>query len=68
MKKNDLITVSSAAALLGISPDRVRQLERESRIRCVKTDRGLRLFDRQHIQEIAAERAKNESNAFAKKN
>ncbi len=54
------ITVSEAARILGLSADRVRQLERVGILPSLRTSAGWRLFDRSIIERIAAERASAE--------
>lgn len=51
-----LLTVGTAARLIGISPDLVRHWADTGRLRCVRTTTGLRLFERRDVDAIAAER------------
>ncbi len=47
----DLLTVGDAAAMLGLSPDMVRVLHRQGRLRALRTPRGVRLFQRSDVEE-----------------
>jgi len=54
----DLMTAVDAAKILGISPDMVRLLARKGRLRtAVQTIRGVRLFRRGDVQQLAHTRA-----------
>ena len=54
----DLFTVQDAARELGISADRVRQLERAGLIPCLRTPTGVRLFRPADVRKLAETRAK----------
>jgi DNA-binding transcriptional MerR regulator len=53
----NLITVSRVAKILNTSEGCVRSQERRGLLPAVKTDSGMRLFDRDVIERIARERA-----------
>lgn len=54
----DLMTAADAARILSITPDMVRLLARQGRLRAaVRTIRGVRLFRRADVQELAETRA-----------
>jgi excisionase family DNA binding protein len=52
----NMLTVSEAARLLGISNTRVRELEREGSLPCVRTPFG-RLFERRVAEQMRELRA-----------
>jgi excisionase family DNA binding protein len=55
---NELLSTADAAKILGLSADMVRLLAREGRLQpAAQTTRGLRLFRREDVEELAAERA-----------
>jgi DNA-binding transcriptional MerR regulator len=55
---DDLMTAVDAAWILGISADMVRLLARQGRLRAaVETIRGVRLFRRGNVEQLARERA-----------
>jgi len=54
---SELLTPQDAAAILGVGPQRVRQLEREGRLSATRTPAGWRLFRREDVERLAAERA-----------
>lgn len=47
---------SEVADLLGVSPDRVRQLEREGVLLTARTTTGVRIFNRAEVVVVAADR------------
>jgi hypothetical protein len=54
----DLMTAVDAGRILGLSSDMVRLLAREGKLRAaIATTRGVRLFRRQDVEALAAERA-----------
>lgn len=53
----DLILVTEAARLLGVSPGMVRVWERCGRLPALKISRGVRLFDRTDVVRLAQDRA-----------
>ena len=55
------ITVSEAARILGLSADRVRQLERTGALPSIRTASGMRLFDRTVVERVAGERQERRS-------
>lgn len=46
-----------AARILGVSADRVRELEVAGRLVAVRTPSGTRLYERAQVEELAAARA-----------
>lgn len=50
-----MMSVGEAARLLGVSPDRVRQLADRGQLRCVWAPHG-RLFDRADVEALAEAR------------
>ncbi len=52
----DLLSVGDAATILGLSPDMVRVLHRQGRLPAFRTPRGVRLFRRSDVEELARER------------
>ena len=55
--QQDLVMTTEAARLLGVAADTVRAWERLGRLRAIKTGRGVRLFSRDDVQRLAAQRA-----------
>jgi hypothetical protein len=49
------LSPAQAARLLGVTPERIRQLERAGRVTCVRTALG-RLLDPADVERLAAER------------
>lgn len=54
---NSKLLTGDDAQRLGLSPDRVRQLERAGVLLAQRTPTGLRLYDRDVVERLAAERA-----------
>jgi DNA-binding transcriptional MerR regulator len=54
-----LLPVSLAARLLGITPDGVRHLERTGKLPALKLVTGQRLFLKEDVLRLVAERAHN---------
>jgi excisionase family DNA binding protein len=52
----EFLTVGEAARALGLSPDRVRQLERAKVLRALRTQTGVRIFERHEIEEYLQSR------------
>ena len=50
------ILASEAARIVGVSADRIRQLERLGLLPSERTESGVRLFDRATVERFAAER------------
>jgi excisionase family DNA binding protein len=48
--------VSEAEKLLGLTPAHVRRLEREGRLPAQRTPGGVRLFNRDDVERLAAAR------------
>ena len=46
--------VSEAAKLLGLTPAHVRRLEREGQLPALRTPGGVRLFNRDDVERLAA--------------
>jgi excisionase family DNA binding protein len=57
------LTTGEVARLLGVSTDRVRQLDREGVLQAERTDSGLRLFDRKAAEALAARRKQERTKA-----
>lgn len=53
---HDFILTSEAAQILHRSAATVRQWERRGLLRATKTDRGVRLFDRNDVERLAREK------------
>jgi excisionase family DNA binding protein len=53
---DELMTVSDAGRILGLSPDMVRRLADEGRLRLMRTVGGVRLFRRADVERLAEER------------
>jgi excisionase family DNA binding protein len=51
-----LLLTNDVARILGVSPETVRLLERLGRLPALKTERGVRLFDRRDVERLARER------------
>lgn len=51
-----LLLTSDVARILSVSPDRVRALERLGQLPAIKTENGVRLFDRRDVERLAHER------------
>ena len=52
MKQADLITPATAARLLGVAENSVRQLERRGELHATRAG-AIRLFDRRAVEEVA---------------
>jgi DNA-binding transcriptional MerR regulator len=52
-----ILTSAGAAKVLGLSIDMLRILERQGKVCPLRTENGIRLFLRSHVEELAAERA-----------
>lgn len=50
------ITTGDAARELGCSPALVHWLERKGQLKAVRTNSGIRLFERKHVRALAADR------------
>lgn len=53
---NDFLTTSPAARELGVSAQAVIQWEREGKLHAIRTATGIRLFRREDIERLKAER------------
>jgi excisionase family DNA binding protein len=63
MLQPDLLLVSDAARLIGVSDKTIRLWERVGRLPARKTVRGVRLFDRRDVERLARERRATQSTA-----
>ena len=54
---DDLMTAIDAARILGLSVDMVRRLAKDGRLPFMSTIRGVRLFRRANVEELAYQRA-----------
>ena len=52
----EILTVGEASRELGMSPDRVRQLERTGILRATRTATGVRIFSKNVIEEFRRHR------------
>jgi len=52
-----LIQTTEAARILGVSGESIRAMERRGALPAVKIARGVRLFDRRVVEQLARERA-----------
>lgn len=52
-----LITTMDAARVLGVGPDRIRQLADDGQLPFLRTESGWRVFRRVDVEKLAAERA-----------
>jgi len=54
---DQVLTTAEVADILGVTPQRVIQLDAEGKLRAARiTRRGLRLYDRQEVAEVVAKR------------
>lgn len=51
-----LLTPADAARLLGVVPATVRQMALSGRLPALRTESGMRLFRREDVERLAAER------------
>ena len=56
MKHMQLLSVADVARLLGVVPATVRQMHRDGRLPAIRTEGGIRLFDREDVLQFRAER------------
>ena len=54
---DDLMTAVDAARILGLSVDMVRRLAKDGRLPFMSTIRGVRLFRRGNVEQLAHQRA-----------
>jgi excisionase family DNA binding protein len=54
--RDELLSTSDAAAILGLSPDMVRKIAKAEGIRFKKTRSGIRLFRRGDVERLRRER------------
>ncbi len=54
---DDLLTVGDAARVLDLTSRSVQDLENRGRLPAIRTARGLRLFKRSDVDQLAEERA-----------
>jgi excisionase family DNA binding protein len=55
----DLLTPAGAARILGVVPATVRQLAISGQLPAVRTESGMRLFHREDVERLAADRRQN---------
>ena len=51
-----LLGITDAARMLDVSPERVRQLEREGKLLAERMSRGQRIFKAEDVERLVAER------------
>lgn len=56
---DQLLTIGGAARILGLSTQRVRQLERSNLLPALRTETGVRLFERKVVERFRQERERN---------
>ena len=56
----DPVLTTEAAHILKVSPETIRHWERIGILPAVKTERGVRLFDRRDVEQLARERQSTE--------
>lgn len=56
MSSTTILGTTDVALRLGCSAERVRQLEREGKLRAEKMPRGVRVFRVEDVERLAAER------------
>jgi excisionase family DNA binding protein len=54
---NRPLLTSEVAKVFGVVPATIRLWERQGRLKAVKTDGGVRLFNRRDVERLARERA-----------
>jgi len=54
----EILTVSDAARICGVSAQTIRQWDRTGRLRALRTPRGLRVFVLADVERVARERGK----------
>lgn len=52
----DVLSTADAARLLGVVPATVRHMEKQGQIPARRTEGGIRLFFREDVERVAAER------------
>lgn len=57
---SDVVLTSEAARILDVSSETVRLWERRGRLPALKTEKGVRLFNRRDIERLACERRTEE--------
>jgi len=55
-----ILTVTGAARILGVTPETVRYYDRQGILKTLRTESGIRLFLREDVERLAAERAARE--------
>jgi excisionase family DNA binding protein len=58
---NQFLLVTEAARELGVAATTVREMERDGRLKALKTPGGVRLFKSDEISRLAAERKRAKS-------
>jgi len=62
----DILTTGEVSRSLGISADRVRQLERCGQLPARRTETGVRLFERTTVEEFRRKRERKRSTTYRK--
>ncbi len=57
----ELLASSDVSRILGVGPERVRQLADEGRLPFIRTESGWRVFRRSDVERLAKERSAAES-------
>lgn len=57
------LLTGQVAQILDVSPETVRLWERLGRLPALKTERGVRLFDRRDVERLAGEREQRRATA-----
>jgi excisionase family DNA binding protein len=63
-KAGDLMTSGQAARVLGVSAERVRQLENAGQIEAMRTASGLRLFSAVAVEALRRRRQESDDGRF----
>lgn len=64
--QDELLGVADAGRVLGVGPQRVRNLERDGRLPALRTVGGVRLFRRADVERLAREREASRAAADAR--
>lgn len=59
----DILTTGEVSRALGLSTDRVRQLERYGELPARRTETGVRLFSRTAVEEFRQQRQRKQGSA-----
>ncbi len=63
---SDILTTGEVSRSLGISTDRVRQLERCGQLPARRTETGVRLFERTVVEEFRRKRERERGTTYRK--